>query len=106
MRCESTDAVVLTCRALTGDAGSLVRLPVDRVAGSAPVSSNGRAVVHSDEPAVSDHGFPAVREACAERAGLCRTGSVSGARAVLLPLRPRVDFAARWFGATRSRTVR
>ncbi|WP_280118923.1 AAC(3) family N-acetyltransferase [Streptomyces marokkonensis] len=65
-----------------------------------------RRRVHSDEPAVSDHDFPAVREACAERAGLCRTGSVSGARAVLLPLRPRVDFAARWFGATRSRTVR
>ncbi|WP_375165568.1 AAC(3) family N-acetyltransferase [Streptomyces sp.] len=70
------------------------------------MANGARRRAEFGEPAVGDHGFPAVGEAFAARTGLCRTGSVGGARAVLPPLRPLVDFAARWFGAARSRTVR
>ncbi|WP_432136365.1 hypothetical protein [Streptomyces sp. bgisy154] len=71
-----------------------------------PSWRTGRAAGSSfDEPAVGDDDFPAVGEAFAARAGLCRTGSEGGARAVPLPRRPLVDHAARWFGATRSRTA-
>ncbi|MFE1316201.1 aminoglycoside N(3)-acetyltransferase [Kitasatospora phosalacinea] len=70
----------------------------ERRANGAPLLVDGRRRwVAFDEPAVDDHDFPAVGAAFERRPGAARTGRVGGARAVLLPLRPLVDFAANWF---------
>ncbi|MFB7945797.1 aminoglycoside N(3)-acetyltransferase [Kitasatospora phosalacinea] len=74
----------------------------ERRANGAPLLVDGRRRwVAFDEPAVSDHDFAAVGAAFEHRSGAARAGRVGGARAVLLPLRPLVDFAADWFRAHR-----
>lgn len=65
--------------------------------GVAMLVDGRREWVAYDELDVHDHDFVEVVDAFASDTGLVRTGSVGEAPAQLLPARPLVDYAARWF---------
>ncbi|MGC4108473.1 MAG: AAC(3) family N-acetyltransferase [Thermomicrobiales bacterium] len=69
----------------------------------APLRIDGdRRWVEYDELLVHDHDFEDVGAAFAQETGLQRTGRVGNAMAILVPQRPLVDYAARWFATHRS----
>lgn len=75
------------------------------VPNGAPMVIDGRRRwVTFDEPVVDDDDFAAVGEAFAADTGLACAGNVGDARALLLPQRDLVDYAATWFAAHRPAT--
>ncbi|MFF5228987.1 aminoglycoside N(3)-acetyltransferase [Dactylosporangium sp. NPDC000521] len=75
----------------------------EMVRNGAPLLVDGvRRWVEYDEKVVHDHDFEQVGADFAEQTGLQRTGQVGEATAILVPQRPLVDHAARWFAAHRT----
>jgi len=73
------------------------------VANGAPVTQDGRRVwVTFDERVVDDRELPAVGSVFSRQSRDLRVGVVGTAFARLLPIRPLVDLAARWFRALRA----
>ena len=70
----------------------------------APLLIDGqRRWVEYEEVIVHDHDFEQVGADFARETGLARTGRVGQAHAHLVPHRPLVDYAARWFAEHRTR---
>ncbi|GAA2757629.1 aminoglycoside N(3)-acetyltransferase [Actinopolymorpha rutila] len=75
----------------------------DTVPNGAPLLIDGeRRWVEYEEIIVHDHDFDDVGSAFAKETGLQRTGQVGDATALLVPHRPLVDYAARWFAEHRN----
>lgn len=68
----------------------------------APLRIDGmRRWIAYDELEVHDHDFAGVGAAFAQETRLQRTGMIGNATAILVPQRPLVDYAARWFSTHR-----